>query len=115
MNSTEISRYAFRQLDPPAGGLERLQRRIARPQHHTAARPVFVLAGFALMAIVAGNLWASFEAARQERRGIAELQVIFISASLPTLTIDGKEPVQLDLGRDDVIAFWVKDEHQAPH
>lgn len=99
----------FRVLEPPAGGLERLRKRIAQPRHRRFLQPVMGCASLAVGAILLTSVWVTFDSARQEQQAIAELESIFTSARQPPLTINGTQPVELELGRDDLIAFWLEE------
>ena len=111
MSAHDVSPDYFRVLEPPANGLERLRVRIAKQRSRPVLRPIIAFASFALIAMLAGNLWNTFDTARQERLAIAELESIFTSARLPPLSIDGVEATALELGRDDVLVFWVTEQH----
>ena len=108
MSASELSPEYVRLLEPPSGGLTRLQRRLAKPRQRQVLRPLVAFASFGLMAILAGSVWTTFEAAERERQAINELESLFTSAILPPLTIDGLEPIQLEVDRDDLLVFLVQ-------
>lgn len=102
-----IERY-FRELQPPAGGFERLKARLARPEPKREWFPRLAVASFASIAVLVALLWPVLDKVRQERQALAELETIFMEARMPPLMIDGKEPVRLELQRDDLVAFWLE-------
>lgn len=100
--------HYLRELEPPAGGFERLQERLARPESKREWFPRLAVASFASIAFLMALLWPVLDKVRQERQALAELETIFQDAHIPPIMIDGKEPVRLELQRDDVVAFWLE-------
>ncbi|NDY95032.1 hypothetical protein [Wenzhouxiangella limi] len=100
--------HYFRELQPPAGGFERLKARLAQSEPKREWFPRLAVASFASIAVLVALLWPVLDKVRQERQALAELETIFMEARMPPLMIDGKEPVRLELQRDDVVAFWLE-------
>lgn len=96
----------FRELEPPAGGLDRLRSRLRRtqPGHSPHWLPAAV-AGSLLLAVV--WFWPLDDGS--EDAGVAELRAVLADAAQPPLSIDGASVVRVDVASEHAEIYWLGD------
>ncbi|MCC5865566.1 MAG: hypothetical protein JJU31_10640 [Wenzhouxiangella sp.] len=96
----------FRELEPPAGGLDRLRSRLRRTQPGYSPHwlPAAV-AGSLLLAVV--WIWQVDDGS--EETSVAELRAVLAAAAQPPLSIDGASLVRVDVASEHAEIYWLGD------
>jgi hypothetical protein len=95
----------FSHREPSDGGLERLRARLAADEKPWLLKPQFALAVLVAGALAVSALLPWIQHSDEQREFARKFESIVLKAQTPPLLIDGEEPVQLAVGRDDVVVF----------
>ncbi|MEE4296644.1 MAG: hypothetical protein V2J20_08525 [Wenzhouxiangella sp.] len=95
----------FSHREPLDGGLERLRARLAADEQPRKLMPRFALAGVIAMAITVSAVSPWIKHSQEQREFSRKLESAFLKAQTPPLMINGEEPVQLFVEREDVVVF----------
>ncbi|NBB92527.1 MAG: hypothetical protein GVY32_05075 [Gammaproteobacteria bacterium] len=104
----KIERY-FPEIDPPPGGLQRLQVRIDRREARRARAPLRATAALVMLAALAAAPWL-YDLARTQGQAASQLDELrrtLAEHRLDELSIDGRRPRAVALGSDRLEVFLV--------